>query len=290
VEVMAVGARKLSGICQVIAAFGSIGIQLGCTQQSAPLQSAMIVVRELGGVKLRPEAAEVLEAVERVSGKSVSVSLRDDLAEAVQGYSFTAQDGTPTIVLARGKGQNEENIVHELFHLKMLNDGYPLFDFDMSDAERSANGKLYLLMRTLIYDPITHSLFYPKMRQMGLDPDSNTREQLQKNRLRSEQPSVEWLATYFMKVSLETSDPKLRDEVEHWYEEKGWTVALQRGRALLQVIESLSEDPESVALIVVKCLNVLFHGQSKFTAVRVEHREYGSAIRRYVIVRVEQRS
>jgi hypothetical protein len=57
----------------------------------------------------------------------------------------------------------------------------------MPESERVKNGQFYLNMRTLIYDPIIHSLFYPKMRQMGLDPDANTREQLQRNPFLAEQ-------------------------------------------------------------------------------------------------------
>lgn len=218
---------KLLIVQEVLTAVLVCGAGASSGSQLDSGQTAAIHGRELAGVKLRLAAAELLGAVERLHRKPVLVVFRDDFQEGIQGYTFTSGDGTPIIGIVPGKGQNEENIVHELFHLKMLAKGYPLFDFEMPEAERLAHGEFYLNIRTLIYDPIAQSLFYPKMRQMGLNPDVNTREQLQKNRLLTEQPSApkasqEWLATYFMKVSIETRDPDIRAELERWYKEKAW--------------------------------------------------------------------
>jgi hypothetical protein len=69
---------------------------------------------------------ELLDAVERLRGKPVSVVFRNDLREGILGYSYTKEDGTPTMIIVPGSGQTEENVVHELYHLKMLAEGYPL--------------------------------------------------------------------------------------------------------------------------------------------------------------------
>jgi hypothetical protein len=108
----------------LVAATGSCSSQALVSQETATLQ-----VREVGGVKLRPAAVELLDAVERLCGKPVSVVFRNDLREGILGYSYTKEDGTPTMIIVSGSGQTEENVVHELYHLKMLAEGYPLFDF-----------------------------------------------------------------------------------------------------------------------------------------------------------------
>jgi hypothetical protein len=277
----------------VLVIFGSAA---SCWSQSSISRQIEITgVREIAGVTLRPAAAQILDAVEQLYGKSIHVVFRDDLREGIQGYSDTSPEGDPVLGVVPVKGQNEENIVHELFHLKMQAEGYPLFDFEMPDTERVARGEFYLRMRELVYDPITHSIFYPKMRQMGLDPDADTRHVLRNNRSRAEQagtpqPSQEWLATYLMKVSLETGDSKTRAEVEQWYQEKGWTWALERGKALLHIAERVTDNPESVASIVVSCFNELLAGRAELSIARVDRRKYGAAIKRYVIVRVQPRS
>jgi hypothetical protein len=285
--------QKLLIVHKLLVALFVFGAGTSCSSQSSDSrQTATMSVREFAGVKLRPASGELLDAVEALYSRPVSVVFRDDLGEGIEGYSYTRADGAPIIVIVPGKGQNEENIVHELFHLKMLAEGYPLFDFEMPEAERLAHGQFYHTMRTRIHDPITHFLFYPKMRQMGLDPDANTREQLQRNRFLAEQrqASQEWLAAYFMKVSLETRDPKIQAELEQWYHEKGWIWALEHGRALVRIANSVRDDPESFASIVVNCFNELLSGRAVLSIARVERREYGTTIIKHVIVQVQPRS
>ena len=250
-----------------------------------------LLVREIAGVKLRPTSALILNSVEKLYQKPVYIVFRDDLGEGVAGYSDTR---APVLGIARGEGQNEENVIHELFHLKMQAEGYPLFDFEMSAPQPVLRGDMYKTFRELIYDPITHAIFYPKMREMGLDPDANTRAQLIRNRVRAKQPGIalpskEWRATYLMKISLETRDSESKVAVERWYEEKGWDWPITRGKALFQIVATASTDSAALATVVVSCFNELFGELAEFRVARAERRKYGSATKVYVVIRVTPR-
>jgi hypothetical protein len=169
--------------------------------------------RDLFGITLSSSATKLLNQVENLYKNPVYEKLGKDLSTDTSGFADTDKDGTPIITINPQIGRTEENIVHELFHLKMQAQGYPLFDFDAPPQVMQKNRAYFDEMRQKIYDPLTHRIFFPEMRRMGLDPDAHIRAQYRENRKSSEKPSEDFLALYYFRLALELDDQSLLSEI-----------------------------------------------------------------------------
>ena len=241
----------------------------------------------LFGTTLRPSPRELLHRVEQLYGRPVREKIDNRLPAGVFGYSAVTPDGGPVIAINDNEedAKSEENIVHELFHLKMQAEGYPLFEFTGAEAE--AHKSYLVTMRTLIYDPLTHAQFFPDMKRMGLDPEAHLRALYRFYRKNGMQRSEDGLALYFFKLAIETNDNALISDAATWYEEQGWRTALDKGRALVRIARANnSGSPSELASIVIACANRLLQGKARLRLLRIESREYGSIHRNFAIIEV----
>jgi hypothetical protein len=245
--------------------------------------------RRVFGIKLRPSAIKLLDEVEKLYERTLREEEITTLSPDTQGFANTSSDGTPIVAINPLSGRNEDNIVHELFHLKMQAEGFPLFEFEATPEVMNKNKEYLNKMRVLIYDPMTHRCFFPQMKEMGLDPNSHILAQYKQNRKSNYLPSEVFLATYYYKLALELTDPMMLEDVANWYQEKQWSKALEKGKGMLKVIEDQNpRTPDEMTKAFVACANLLQGGKVAFELRRIEERKYGSTIKRYAIIGVTE--
>jgi hypothetical protein len=243
--------------------------------------------RQLLGIELHDTAIALLEEVERLHRKPIRVREEGSLPPDIKGFADTATDGIPTIVINRMTGCTEENIVHELFHLKMQAEGFPLFGFEFASTSARRNEEFLKAMRQRIYDPITHRIFFPEMRRMGLTPDGHIKAAYYENRNSNDEPSEDFLALYYFRITLEIDDAKLLSEMEQWYQEKLWNIALSKGKGLVGIVSELKpRSPNEMVVAFIQCANYLLKGEIEFEFQRMEERKYNVLTKNFAIIKV----
>jgi hypothetical protein len=238
----------------------------------------------LFGIHLRGPAVELLDSVEKLYGKPISERIDKALPEGVLGYADVSAIGEPVIAISDPTGRTEENIVHELFHLKMQAEGYPLFEF--SDI-MSRDGEYLRKMRELINDPLSHSLFFPQMKAMGLDPTANLRAQYELNRKSPNTQTEDFLATYYFKLAMETADESLLDDAAQWYRAEGWHASLETGKALVEIVRTEHpHSPREMISTFIECANRLLEGKAHLKLARIDVRTFGMVQRKFAILEI----
>lgn len=231
-----------------------------------------IPLRDLLGGQLRNEAAPLLDEVEKLYGKPV-------LLNRIYGWpSFIPSSssefyGTPAI------GINSDNkpefaditpeITRELFRLKLRAEGYPAVKFTyksdfLSDREREA---LETDINRLLLSAIEQELFYPAMREMGIDPP------LLAGSMPADEPGlvdhperVRILAANYFLACLELSDRQRYRDVFEQYERKDCFEAAKLGRQLAEIYHRQEpRTPKELISVYTKLLNHLYRGEARFS-------------------------
>lgn len=235
--------------------------------------------RQLFGISLRHQAVSLLNEIELRYKHPVVEQRHNKLTQAATlGEGDVDMDGHPVIRLSeRGLLLNrdllEDLIVHELFHLKLLADGFPALNFRMkynkppSFEDEKQNQKVFKTLRIYFYDPILHWIFYPRMREMGFDPGQKRknifREMLKKNdtsELKIDFARVE----YYFGSALEFGDPMLLKRLEDWFTQNGWYQALQDGKALVSIVKSnlnATKTRENAIKALLECFSYVNSGE-----------------------------
>lgn len=181
------------------------------------------------------------------------------------------RDGTPTVLLDYSN-QTEEMVVHELFHLKLIYQGFPELRWRMWLRENEiANDKLFQMVQTLISDTIHHWLFYPEMRRMGLDPGKGNKQDLKNAMERGYFENVttenEWLflPLFYFKDYLELDDKNFLAQVREWYGKKHWENYLKTAEELVRVVIIANPTtPRMEYETFLRCANIIGQGRMKF--------------------------
>lgn len=236
--------------------------------------------RKLFGIQLRPSAQALLSEVENLYGKTV-VEADNTNSESKSALGDAASnvlpDGAPVISINVTSGKNEDSIVHELFHLKLFAQGH-----STPPAIRIGNtgktfdtGVIVHLIMGLVHGPLQHSLFFPEMRRMGFDPDGEQRETVLKAIRGGKFEVIEGLsaadrdrllAMYFFEFSMHFTDVKLLSAMAGWFKNAGWIKPLAMGEAMVGVArKAYPYTPQTLIDTFVRCLNVLYEGESQFT-------------------------
>jgi hypothetical protein len=248
---------------------------------------------KLGPVCLRPESADLLAEVERLYGKPVDFA---ETTKAAVGDSGVYRDGTPYIEInpvmyRRGRLRQEAVIAHELFHLKMKADGYPIVRIE---REGTSPDEYQFLLETvrLVFDPIEHHLFAAQMREMGLDPDAEVEDHFRE--LDPDQSTAGFTNSYqramtFMRVTLECTR-ETATRIERLYKLKGWGAPLETGKKMAELVYSHKQySPDDEVDVYLKCLGRLLQGQAVITRTGWETERHGDIAYRIALIRVAHR-
>jgi hypothetical protein len=255
--------------------------------------------RNMFGIPLRPEARKLWLEIEDHYKREVREELTSDL-----GYSYYAglasvdPDGTPAVKLRNDDRPTEERIVHELYHLKLYADGYPVIRIEY--PPRRPTEKQQARIRFLIsevYNTIEHWMFYPEMRKMGLVPDGSVRstaELILEGDDQEDTPGVtrgDMLALDYFEAALLLDDTQLFARLENQYNVKRWTEALQKGRDMAGIVSSSSPStPEGAVRTLMRCLEILDRSGNGYELTRWETEKRGSHTLRRIYIKVAPRS
>ena len=233
---------------------------------------------EVLGVALRPEAAEILEDIERIAMAKLEtrpVSLPNP-ALSTMVRSYISDYGVPTIEVPVGSKLTEEQVLHELLHINQWAHGFPRdvgFSYG-SLRSQAAITRLKPVIGPFFFDTIDHFVFFPRMRRMGVDPYATARlllrEEIVLDRLPTEivelakANEIESHAIWTFKVALEADDPNIVTASE---ESRGLNnEGLRIGKALAQIVTARNpQTPDEVASTRIAALNCLLGKQGRFS-------------------------
>jgi hypothetical protein len=246
--------------------------------------------RTMFGIELRQEAIKLLKDIEQHFGKNLQErSLQEPDRFATAGIDA---DGTPYIAVNKAKPYNEGIIVHELFHLKLWAEGYPSITFEYPTI-LNVNEDYANWLWNHLYDPIEHSVFYPKMRKMKLDPGAEHRsafeEALSKGDYGDLHSSLEHegRTLHYVEATLHLREQHLLERLRHWYKTNKWDESLRTAEEITARIKR--EIPLTSKMIIpafVDCLNILKKGIVKFELNRWEQRKRGRHTEVVAVIRI----
>lgn len=252
----------------------------------------MSIKKKVFNIQLSPEAAELISIVEKGYGKAI----REEEVMSLVGFGQSLIDdaGTPVIRINPKTGRTESTIVHEAFHLLLKLEGYPIFAYQFPIGQNTPENIEYMKwVRANLYDGILHWVFYPRMKKMGVDTNSEEKEQvieaLRADTYQNLRPATEQeaLALYYIKVNLEINDMELSKRVTDWYKRKGWLEPLKMGEKISRmIIEANPQTPEASVSVFVDCINVLLHGSAEFRIDSWHDRSRGPIIEKGVILQI----
>lgn len=246
------------------------------------------------GVALSAPGLRLLAEVEALYKKTVRFEEVESWEPSHYGESSVVADGTPVIKLNSRTGQTESTVVHELFHLKLFATGFPIIVYEvLPEAKTPANLVFLTWIGFHLHDPILHWIFYPQMRQLGVDPDVELRQEflqaLAKGSFENLKPATqeEALALYYFKATLQLNDPKILARLADWYKREKWDAPLAMGKEMAEMVKRSSpRTPEQAIDVFVRCLNLLLKNSASFQISGWTSDQLGAHQQRIVVIRV----
>jgi len=224
------------------------------------------------GVFLGPETAKLWHEVEARYGRSVRTERPKELE--VNAEAVVADDGTPVIRIRDSVAPTEVRIAHELLHLQMVSEGFaysiePRFS---KGSVTPANLALFRQTAEVVHNGVLHSMFYPKLRSMGMNPSEEFSGQLANaffvGTTSAGAMTETDLALNFFKASVEIDDAKVPERLAAHYLASGWQGPLDIGRAMAEpVTTSRPDSPQREVDVFLACMNRLFKESVAFSVL-----------------------
>jgi hypothetical protein len=191
------------------------------------------------------------------------------------GATGVGMDGIPVIALNERIGKREEVIVHELLHLKLFAEGYHQIVFVPGTGINKAGFDTLsrLILHPMIFSEIEHSVFYPRMRRMKLDPVFDQRkfweEALNAAPTQGDQATLRRIyGLYYFKAATQMEDPALLKRSAELYTRNGYGGALELGTLLTSLYaQSMPMTPAKALKLVVDFCNLVFSDTFAFSII-----------------------
>jgi hypothetical protein len=95
----------------------------------------------------------------------------------------------------------------------------------------------------------------------------------------------------YVRVALESNDPRLIDQFDQWYTRRGWDTHLKKARAFVQSIKNTNPMAAEQAIqSLIELANVIFQPYLTFQVERWEDKRLGSIVDRKVVIRAAPQS
>jgi hypothetical protein len=221
---------------------------------------------KIGEITIRFEATILVDTVRRVYGSDVVCKPIGNLPEHAR--ALVDDSGVPTIEYNSARGLDECIVIHELFHLKYLAEGFP--EYSWVAAELSSEDELFLdRIRDRIRNGLEHALFFPEMIRMGFDPTA----QLRATTGSSIGPRPDTLGVGTTDFAYAASCFKVLAEqagvdatsYSSLLIQKGWHRSVTVAQAMWTSLAATPPTtPEAQVLAVTDGLNAAFMGQQRF--------------------------
>lgn len=237
-----------------------------------------VSISEYGG-KLRRSVLAMIEEVEIKFRKGVCISQDESLPKETHGQAKVDADGTPRITVNPKTDDVERTLVHELFHLKLKAEGFPVFIWD--------GGKNLDPLRELnayFVDSIEHRIFYPLIRKMGIDPTAHTKALIRAGEYQNSVPM-----TWYYTAKLLLDEPELIDEMSQWYEKNARSEMTTAARLAGIVTAMNPQTPEDKVRTVISLLNAIPDTGARFEESQWGERSLGTFRERTVRINISPR-
>lgn len=256
-------------------------------------QSLSLPQRQMFGISLRPSSLKLLAEVERLYKTTVKGTEADDFPSNKFGESKIDQQGNPIIAINPTRGRTERNIVHELYHLKLMAQGFPVLMGRAVDVRPSPEMiQVFEAYTNALNDVIQHSIFYPDMTEMGLSPSVDLtldfERDIKNGRFQTtDEPDRKGLSYEYLKARIELNDSQLLNRIEKWFQQKGWNESLKVGRQLERAIKDVNPHTAEESIgVLIYCLNILLKGEYKFEFEGWDKEMRGEFARAIAIIRI----
>lgn len=219
------------------------------------------------GIKLRAEVQTLADEIENKTKRKISAHFVEYEGEDrfLLGSSFIHSDGVPylavSIDLERQPKKAEAVIAHELLHLRLRANGYPVFLFDprvktkrgaAQDTEQSNVNDLTSL--------IEHRAFKSEMERFGLNETLNLAGDTERDALaRRGEADGQADAINFARAVLEYQNAADIEALRKIYRGNRWQQSLRIGQEIADIIKSARLDsPAATTAIFRNCAAKLY--------------------------------
>lgn len=129
---------------------------------------------EILGLKISERAQDLVHKVENLFNKNIHIKYGNMTIGANETYISTIVDGVPTIIIKQGQKVDEENLVHEIWHLIMKGENQIHtigFDGDLiTFLEKNYEFSCLQVLLNKAHSILQHSYFFGKMHMDGYFP------------------------------------------------------------------------------------------------------------------------
>lgn len=195
----------------------------------------------ISDMELTPNVRDLVKEIEKLCGKPLQIEYKDFENKTHLGDSRITKDGVPVIGLNKSIKPTKTTIVHELCHLELRVKGYKTITFLVSAKHlNERNIKFLNLLQQQLRDPIEHTIFYPKIRAMGIDPAEDLKSFWvkhihEKNGLNNGLDNNGHTLNYFT-VLLEIDDKNMCSQIEQFYKNNHWNKSLDVANKLKEIV------------------------------------------------------
>jgi hypothetical protein len=224
------------------------------------------------GVRLRPETQAVADEIERKTNRKIYAEFVEFAdGESTLGTSYFSERGTPVIRINmefRDQPQKIEAIAaHELLHMRLRANGYPVFLF--SPSVKTRRGLAQDFEQTNVNDlasMIEHRIFKKEMEKFGINGVLNlagASERTAQQRKGSEGGQVE--ALNFARAVLEYQNSADVEKLRKIYIDNKWQTSLKIGQEIADIINRTPIDsPATSARVFQLCAAKLYSSSRPF--------------------------
>lgn len=207
------------------------------------------------GIKLRGEVQALADEIENKTKRKISAQYVEFASEDefMLGSSFIHTDGTPYLAVninfERQPKKAEAVIAHELLHLRLRANGYPVFLFDprvktkrglAQDVEQSNVNDLTSL--------IEHRAFKSEMERFGLNETLNLAGDTERDALeRRGETDGQTDAVNFARAVLEYQNSADIEALRKIFRDNRWQQSLRIGQEIADIIKRAQLDSPAAA-------------------------------------------
>ena len=218
------------------------------------------------GVKLRPEVQALADEVERKTRRKIYAEFTEfEDGASTLGISYLSENRTP-VVRVNSEFQNQpskiESIVaHELLHLRLRADGYPVFLF--SSSVKTRRGLAQDVEQSNVNDlasMIEHRVFKTEMERFGLNRIIDLAGDTERGaRRRKGEQDGQSDAINFARAVLEYQASADVENLRRIYLANKWQRSLRTGQEIADIINRARIDSPSAAAAVFRlCVSKLY--------------------------------
>jgi hypothetical protein len=218
-------------------------------------------------IQLGAVATNLKNRLEARFAKSITFSLNSGIRE--HAAAFLSDGNSPNVQFRSESDINETTVIHEFHHLQLLADGFFVYELTLDPVavhSHTTFDRLYQAVRAAFQ----HAMFFPLMRDQGMDPTSDLRLVLDSKKLaprgRRQRDLSDFEYAVDLFAAIMSGDELASGRFRKLLLDQGWDFSVQKADALHAIAQSVRfDEPQGEAEAVVSALNTLFDGQFEFS-------------------------